>query len=301
MKMKNKRMQWDRATLSFISYFVLFVFGMACLLPFLIVLTSSFTSEKALLRNGYSLLPAELSVDAYKYVFTNPIRILQAYANTTLVTLIGTVLAVGIATMTGYVLARRDFKWHNGFSFFFFFTTLFSGGLVPWYLMCSSYLGFKDNYIARVLPLMFSVWNVILAKSYMKGIAFEIIESGKIDGANDLQIFAKLIFPLTTPLIATLTLFTALSYWNDWYYSMLFISKQPMQSLQYMLQQILASIQAMKQLAASGEMATVNAADIPSAGLKMAMTCVTVGPIIMLYPFLQRYFIKGMTIGAVKG
>lgn len=274
---------------------------MACLIPFWIVLASSFTSEKSLLRNGYGVWPQELSLEAYKYVFSNPTRILQAYANTFAVTLSGTVLAVLIATMTGYVLARRDFKWHNGFSLFFFFTTLFSGGLVPWYLMCTTYLGFKENYLARILPLMFSVWNVILAKNYMKGIAFEITESGKIDGANDFRVFSNLILPLTTPLVATLTLFTALSYWNDWYYTMLFITKPEMQSLQYMLQQILASIQAMKQLAASGEMATISAADIPSTSMKMAMTCVTVGPIILLYPFLQRYFIKGMIIGAVKG
>ena len=299
--MRKKKLQWDRILLLALSYTALFVFGMVCLIPFCIVFASSFTAEAALLRDGYGLWPAEFSVDAYKYVFSNPARILWAYGNTIMVTVIGTVLAVAIATMTGYVLARRDFKWHNRFSLFFFFTTLFNGGLVPWYLMCTTYLGFKDNYLARILPLMLSVWNVILAKNYMKGIAFEITESGKIDGANDFQIFSKIIFPLTTPLIATLTLFTALAYWNDWYYSMLFISKPHMQSLQYLLQEILASIQAMKQLAASGEMSTILAADIPSASMKMAMTCVTVGPIILLYPFLQRYFIKGMIIGAVKG
>lgn len=299
--MRVKNIQWDKVSLSALSYTVLFIFGMVCLIPFWIVLASSFTSEVSLLRNGYGVWPQEFSVEAYKYVFNNPVRIVQAYANTIAVTAIGTLLAVLCATMTGYVLARRDFKWHNGFSLFFFFTTLFSGGLVPWYLMCTIYLGFKENYLARILPLMFSVWNMILAKNYMKGIAFEIIESGKIDGANDFQIFTKLILPLTTPLVATLTLFTALSYWNDWYYSMLFITKPEMQSLQYMLQQILASIQAMKQLAASGEMATISAAEIPSTSMKMAMTCVTVGPIILLYPFLQRYFIKGMIIGAVKG
>ena len=297
----RKKIQWDKLTLSFLSYFVLFILGMACLIPFCIVLASSFTSEVSLLRNGYGLWPQEFSVGTYQFIFSNPSRILWAYGNTIMVTLIGTTLAVAIAAMTGYVLARRDFRWNNHFSLFFFFTTLFNGGLVPWYLMCTTYLGFKDNYIARILPLMFSVWNVILAKNYMKGIAFEITESGKIDGANDMQIFMRLILPLTKPLVATLTLFTALAYWNDWYYSMLFISKPQMQSLQYLLQQILASIQAMKQMAAAGEVTTISTMDIPSASMKMAMTCVTVGPIILLYPFLQRYFIKGMTIGAVKG
>ena len=297
----RRNISWDRRAVTFLSYAVLFLFGMICLVPFCIVLASSFTSEVSLLRNGYGLWPGEFSVDAYRFIFSDPTRILYAYGNTIMVTVIGTTAGVAMALMTGYVLARRDFRWHNHFSLFFFFTTLFSGGLVPWYLMCTTYLGFKDNYIARILPLMFSVWNVILAKNYMKGIAYEITESGKIDGANDMQIFARLIVPLTTPLVATLTLFTALAYWNDWYYSMLFITKPHMQSLQHLLQQILASIQAMKQLAASGEVSTISTMDIPSASMKMAMTCVTVGPIVLLYPFLQRYFIKGMTIGAVKG
>lgn len=299
--MRVKDIQFDKISLSALSYTMLFFFGMICLIPFWIVLASSFTSEVSLLRNGYGIWPQEFSVEAYKYIFSNPVKIVQAYVNTIAVTAIGTLLSVLMTTMTGYVLARRDFRWSNVFSLFFFFTMLFSGGLVPWYLMCTIYLGFKENYLARILPLMFSVWNMILAKNYMKGITFEIIESGKIDGANDFQIFTMLIFPLTTPLVATLTLFIALSYWNDWYYSMLFITKQEMQSLQYMLQQILASIQAMKQLAASGELTTIATAEIPSTSMKMAMTCVTVGPIILLYPFLQRYFIKGMIIGAVKG
>lgn len=292
---------WDRMTLSGLGYVLLFLFGMMCVIPFWIVFISSFASETSLVRSGYALWPDEFSLSSYAYAFRNPTRIYQAYLNTIAITCIGTLIAVLIACMTGYVLSRQDFRWRNGFSLFYFFTTLFSGGLVPWYLLCTRYLGFRENYLGRLLPLLFSVWNMILAKNYMKTISFEITESGKIDGANDFQIFLQLILPLTKPLIATLTLFTALGYWNDWYYSMLFITKPHMQSLQYLLQDMLSSILALKQLAAAGDLASVSNADLPSAGMKMAMTIITVGPIILLYPFLQRYFIKGMTIGAVKG
>ena len=135
--MQKRTLQWDKVSLSILSYAVLFIFGMACLIPFVIVLSSSFSSEMSLLRNGYSLWPREISLDAYKYVFNNPTRIIQAYANTIVITVVGTFFAVLIASMTGYVLARRDFKWANKFSLFFFFTTLFSGGLIPWYILCT--------------------------------------------------------------------------------------------------------------------------------------------------------------------
>lgn len=298
---RSKTLHWDQLSMSALGYTLLFLFGMMCLIPFWIVFISSFASEGSLVRVGYALWPDEFSLDSYAYAFRNPTRIFQAYASTIVITAVGTALAVLMATMTGYVLARQDFRWRNGFSLFFFFTTLFSGGLVPYYLMCTQYLGMKDSWMGRLLPMLFSVWNMILAKNYMKTISFEITESGKMDGANDFQVFIRLILPLTKPLVATLTLFTALTYWNDWYYSMLFITKPHMQSLQYLLQDMLSSIQALKQLAASGELATVSNAEIPTTGMKMSMTVITVGPIILLYPFLQRYFIKGMTIGAVKG
>ena len=166
----------------------------------------------------------------------NPERIGFAYRNTIIATIVGTVLSVLMSTMTGYVLHRKDFPWRNGFSFFFYFTTLFNGGLVPWYLMCTRYLGFKNNYLALVVPMLFSVWQMILAKNFMKGgIPFEIIESAKVDGANDFTIYWKLVIPLAKPLIATLSLFAALTFWNDWYNCMLFMNKNNMKNLQYFL------------------------------------------------------------------
>lgn len=292
---------WDKVTVKLTAYVLVFLFGMCCVIPFWLVIVSSFSEEQSLLRQGYAFWPGEWSITAYRWVFRNPERILHAYLTTSVITLLGTAVSVIFTTMTGYVLARRDFPWANAFSFFFFFTTLFSGGLIPWYILCVKYLGLKNTYLGRLLPMLFSVWNIIIAKNYMKSISHELTESAKIDGARDGRIFFQLILPLAKPLVATLALFSALAYWNDWYYSMLFVTDPHKQSLQYFLQDLLSSTRALKQLAAQGQTEALNAADIPSETMKMAMTCVVTGPIIFLYPFIQRYFVKGLTIGAVKG
>lgn len=284
-----------------LGYILLFVFGMMCVIPFYLIGVSSFAKESSLIRYGFRLIPKELSLEAYQLVFTNPGRIGRAYMNTIFTTIIGTALSLFLTTVTGYVLSRRDFKWSNEFSFFFFFTTLFSGGLIPWYILCTQTLHFKNTYFALILPMAFPVWNMIIAKNYMKGIPYEISESAKMDGAGELTIYFKLYLPIAKPLLATLGLFAALGYWNDWYNSMLFSTKEEMQSLQYFLQDMLSTIQALKQLIAEGNMDAAENISLPTTSMRMAMTCVATGPIIFLYPVVQRYFIKGLTIGAVKG
>ncbi len=284
-----------------LGYIMLFLFGMICVIPFYLIIISSFASENSLIRDGFRLLPTEWSLDAYKYVFTNPARIERAYLNTISVTIVGTMLSLLMSTLTGYVLSRRDFSWRNFFSFFFFFTTLFSGGLTPWYILCTKVLHFKNTYYALILPMMFSVWSMIIAKNYMRGIPHEISESAKIDGAGELTIFFKLYLPIAKPLLATLGLFSALAYWNDWYNSMLFNTDENYQSLQYFLHDMLSTIQALKQLVAQGNAELAKGVVLPTTSMKMAMTCVVTGPIILLYPLVQKYFVKGLTIGAVKG
>ena len=291
----------SEASFRILGYVLLFLFGMVCVVPFYMIGISSFASEAALIRNGFSLIPAEYSLEAYRLVFTNPARIGRAYLNTIIATVCGTSLAILLTTLTGYVLSRRDFKWRNGFSFFFFFTTLFNGGLIPWYILCTQVLKFKNTYAALILPMAFPVWNMIITKNYMRGIPFEISESAKIDGAGELTIYLRLYMPLAKPLVATLGLFSALAYWNDWYHSMLFSTRQEMHSLQYFLQDMLATIQALKQLVAEGNIDAVQNVSLPTTSMRMAMTCVATGPIILLYPMVQRYFVKGLTIGAVKG
>ena len=284
-----------------LGYVLLFSFGMLCVTPFYLIGISSLASEPSLIRNGFRMIPEEFSLDAYRLVFTNPARIGRAYLNTIFVTLAGTVLSLFLTTLTGYVLSRRDFKWRNGFSFFFFFTTLFSGGLIPWYILCTQALHFKNTYYALILPMAFPIWNMIIAKNFMRGVPYEISESAKMDGAGELTIYFKLYLPISKPLLATLGLFAALAYWNDWYNSMLFTTKEEMQSLQYFLQDMLSTIQALKQLIAEGNLEVAQKANLPTTSMRMAMTCVVTGPIIFLYPVVQRYFIKGLTIGAVKG
>lgn len=284
-----------------LGYILLFIFGMLCVVPFYMVIISSFASETSLARNGYALIPSEFSLDAYNFVLSNPEQIGRAYLNTIIATVVGTSLCLMLCTLTGYVLSRRDFKWRNQFSFFFFFTTLFSGGLIPWYILCTQVLHFKNTYFALILPMAFSVWNMIIAKNFMRGIPYEISESAKIDGAGELTIFFKLYLPVSKPLLATIGLFTALTYWNDWYNSMLFNTKAEMYSLQYFLQNMLSTAQALRELVAQGHMEALDGLVLPTNSMRMAMTCVVTGPIIFLYPLVQRYFVKGLTIGAVKG
>lgn len=301
MRAHHRKIQPNEVAFRSLGYILLFLFGLACVVPFYLIVVSSFASESALVRDGFRLIPTDWSLDAYHFVFTNPDRIQRAYANTIFVTATGTCLSLLMSTLTGYVLSRRDFTWRNVFSFFFFFTTLFSGGLTPWYIMCTKVLHLKNSYAALILPMMFSVWNMIIAKNYMHSIPYEISESAKIDGAGELTIFFRLYLPIAKPLLATLGLFAALAYWNDWYNSMLFNTKEEYQSLQYFLQDMLSSIQALKQLVAQGNSELAKGVTLPTTGMKMAMTCVVTGPVIFLYPLVQRYFVKGLTIGAVKG
>lgn len=297
-KVHHRKLPKDQIIVNVISYVLVGLFALICVIPFYLIIVASFTDETYLIRNGYPLFPTEFSIQSYLLCLKNPVSILKAYGTTIGVTVVGTALSVFIATMTGYVLSRKDFPWRNKFSFFFFFTTLFNGGLVPWYMLCVRYLHFKNSYIGILLPLMFSVWNMIIAKSFMNGIPSAITESAKIDGANDIVIFLKLILPLSKPLLATLSLFSALAYWNDWYNCMLYITDGDMFTLQYYLQRILGSAEAMRLVA---EKSGIALPSIPLESMKMAMTVIATGPIVLLYPFVQRYFVKGLTVGAVKG
>jgi len=204
-----------------------------------------------------------------------------------------------IISMTGYALQRKDFPFRNAISFFIYFTSLFSAGLAPYYLVMTQLYKLKDNYLAVLLPLMMSPWLIILMKNFVKSIPHEITESGKIDGAGDLKIFTALILPMLKPALATIGLFLALSYWNEWYQSSLFLSSRvDVKPLQYMLYETVNKTEALKNTVA-GQYVTIT--DIPSNTIKMATAMLATGPIVLLYPFVQKYFISGITVGAVKG
>lgn len=297
MKIKKGK---DSIAFFAIAYFLIGIFALACIIPFYLIIVGSITKESVIITDGYQFFVTakNFSLEAYKMALKNPQSIINAYGITIFVTVVGTIVSIFLTTMTGYVLARPDFPWRNGFSFFFFFTTLFNGGLVPWYLLCTKYLNFSNHLYSLILPGLFSIWNMIIAKSFMKGIPFEMTEAAKIDGAGDFLIYVKVILPMSKPLIATLTLFIALAYWNDWYNCMLFMNTGEKWNLQYTLQNILNSTTALKRVAAQTGM---QVGQLPSEGLKLAMTVIATGPIVLLYPFLQKYFVKGLTIGAVKG
>lgn len=295
----SKVQQKDRLILAVMGYTMLTVLALFCIIPFLLVISSSLTEEQAILEQGFQLIPPQFSLEAYQLLFEYPADLLKAYGITISVTALGTLLGLFLTSMTAYVLARKDFKWRNGFSFFFFFTTLFSGGLVPWYLLMVNYLQLKDTMLALVLPLLMNVFYIIVMKSFMSSIPEAIIESAKIDGSGDFQIYVRFILPLSKPALATIGLFIALAYWNDWYNALLFISNSDLMPLQYYLYRLLGNMDGMrKAMMESGAIVNIN---IPSESLKMAMTIVATGPILLAYPLIQRYFVQGLTIGAVKG
>lgn len=292
------KMSIEEKIFRIVGYTLITLFAAACVLPFLIIISSSFSSEQHIIQNGYGLIPGDFTLESYGAIFKNPIKIVKAYGVTTLVTVVGTGVGIFVNTMTGYVLQRKDFKWRNKLSFFFFFTTLFSGGLVPWYILCVKYLHLNNSLFALFLPSVVSVWNILLVKGFMSGVPYEITESGKMDGAGDFTIFIRLILPLSKPVVATIGLFTALTYWNDWYNSMLFINNENLYSLQYLLYKLVGSAQEMRRIMDETGM---NMDTVPIESMKMALTVVVTGPIVLLYPFVQKYFVKGLTVGAVKG
>lgn len=293
----------DVIALNIIGYLSCGLIALFCLIPFLMILSGSFSSEAAIIKNGFSLLPQDFSLEAYKTVFREPMVVLRAYGNTICLTIAGTAIGLILQTMTAYVLARKDFEWRNYFSFFFYFTTLFSGGLVPYYILMSNTLNLRDSYLALLLPLIFSVYNLLIMKSYIIAIPDSLIDAAKIDGCGEGRTLFKVVIPLIKPALATVGLFIALAYWNDWYNAMLYIKSGDKYPLQYFLYQQVNNIEAYKKLISNNTVSSsvISAMSLPTQTLKLALTIVVTGPIILAYPLVQKYFVQGITIGAVKG
>ena len=293
----------DVIALHAIAYCFTGLLALLCLVPFLMVLAGSFSSEEAITANGFSILPQDFSLEAYKTVFKEPMVVIRAYATTICLTAVGTLIGLLVQTMTAYVLSRKDFEWRNGFSFFFYFTTLFSGGLVPTYILYTQTLDLQDSYLALLLPLVFSVYNLLVMKSYISAIPDSLIDAAKIDGCGEVRSLFQVVLPLIKPALATVGLFIALAYWNDWYNAMLYIKSEERYPLQYFLYQQVNNIESYKKLISSNAVssAVVSSLSLPTQTLKMALTIVVTGPIILAFPIVQKYFVQGITIGAVKG
>ncbi|MNO47250.1 L-arabinose transport system permease protein AraQ [compost metagenome] len=282
------------------AYLIITIFSLLCLFPFLLIISGSLTANESIIRDGFHLIPKVFSLEGYEMVFIFPTQLIKAYSVTVFVTVVGTLVGLFLITMAGYVLQRKDFKYRNPLSFFIYFTTLFGGGLVPWYIMLTTYFGLADTYAVLILPGLMTPFLIILMKNFIKSaIPEELFESAKIDGANDFRIYYSVVLKLAMPGIATVGLFLALTYWNDWFMSSLFINDVSMYQLQYYLYNTINTMMFVSQMA-TGTGVTLGR-DIPTESTKMAMAIVVTGPIIFLYPFVQRYFVKGLTIGAVKG
>lgn len=295
-----KPISQDRVVFNIIAYIVLGILSVCCLLPFLLVLSGSFSDQTSILTHGYQLIPETFSLDAYRTLFKIPGELLRAYAVTIFVTFTGTFLGLFLTSMAAYVLSSKSFRYRNQVSFFFYFTSIFGGGLVPWYIFNTKYPHFHNNIISLILPILVNVTYLLIPKSYMSSIPDALYESAKLDGANDFTIYLHIALPLCKAGLATVGLFIALNYWNDWYNAMLFLDegRSDLYPLQYFLNNILTKAQAISAAAARSGLPM---SEVPSEPMKLAMTVVATGPIILLYPFLQKYFVKGVTIGAVKG
>lgn len=281
-----------------ICYSVVALMAIICLIPFILLISGSFTAEQWIRFHGYGLIPGEFSTEAYNIIFKTPQRIVRAYGVSIFITAVGTGLGLLLTAMTAYVISRKDFKYRNWFSFFFYFTTLFSGGMVSTYIFYIQYLHLKDSLLALILPMMFNVFYLLIMRTFVSSIPSALIESAKIDGAGEWRIFFTIILPLLKSGLATIGLFLALGYWNDWYNAMLYLNEETKYPLQYMLYAIQQQTQALASIASQ---AGIQVANLPSSSLKLAMAVVATGPILIVYPFVQKYFVAGITIGSVKG
>ena len=279
-----------------VIYAFILLFALFCLLPFIMVIVVSFTEEKSITLNGYSFFPQAWSAAAYRMMFGKNSSVPQSYLVTTAATVIGTLVGSMITFGAGYTLANKQCRYRNGLSLYFYFTMVFSAGLVPWY-MVSKRIGAYDNMLALIIPsLLFSPFNMFLVRNFVGGIPEALNESARMDGAGEVRIAFQIYFPLCTPVLATITLFYAIGYWNNYFNAVMLISNRKLYTLQMLLFQIQSEITAMSKLTSGA--VRVNP---PKEAFKMATSVVTMGPIILLYPFLQKYFVKGIVVCAVKG
>jgi putative aldouronate transport system permease protein len=281
---------------------VLAALCLMCLLPLLLVVSISLSDEVLLAKHGFRLIPMQFSLEAYTMIFEFPGQVLSAYSVTIFTTVTGTLLSLVITSMAAYSLSRPWFAYRKFFSFYIFFTMLFSGGLVPYYILVKMFLHLDNTIWIMIVPFLFGGYNAFLMRTNFQTIPISLSESAKIDGASEFRTYWQLILPLSTPTIATVGLFTALSIWNDWFQCLLFIDKMKLWSLQFLLQQMMANLN-VAQSAMQNDIAQslISTRTVPTETLRMAMCIIAIGPIVVLFPFLQKYFVRGLTVGSVKG
>lgn len=269
--------------------------------PFIMIVSASFSAESDILKYGYRLFPKSFDLSAYRYVFKNPTSILNAYKVTGFFSIFGTFLSVLVMAGLAFCLSKRGLKGKSILSFYIFFTMLFSGGLVPTYILITRYLHLNNTIWVYIFPALVSPWYVFMIRTFFSALPYELSESATIDGANEYTIFFRIIMPLSKSVIATVSLLTLLGKWNEWFTSMMYIDDAKLYSLQFLLQKIMDNIKIIQEQNQSGMGMQLSTAEIPSETARMAMAIVVAGPALFVFPFFQKYFVKGMTVGAVKG
>ncbi len=268
--------------------------------PLWMLISVSLSSEADISKYGYLLIPKKVDFAAYKYVFSNPTAIIDAYKVTFFFSVVSMALSVILQSMIAYPLSKKTFKAKRGLSFYLYFTMLFGGGMVPTYILLTRYLHLDDTIWIYILPALISPWNVFMMRTFFSQIPYEISESVLVDGGNEYIIYAKFILPLSKPVLATIALLTFLGKWNSWSESMLYINNPKLYSLQFLLQEIMQKVE-MLQNSNIGMNVQLDVSDIPSETARMAMAMVVAGPALIVFPFFQKYFVKGLTVGSVKG
>lgn len=289
--MKNKNHQ-ILLKLFFVLLCALIIF------PFWLLLSASFSSSESLAVNGYQLWPKPFDLSSYEYVFSNPSQIIRAYGVTFVFSIISMFLSVLLMSMVAYPLSRRGFSGKKVINFFLYFTMLFHGGLVPTYILISKFLHLNDTIWVYIIPGLINPWYVFMIRTFFKGVHEEILEAATIDGLSEYGIYATMIIPLSKPVLATVALFTFLGKWNDWNTALIYITKPELYSLQYLLQKIMEDLKIIKENQGLG-LDLMN--DVPAETIRMAFAVIVAGPALVVFPFFQKYFVKGLTVGAVKG
>lgn len=302
MKVKNKGIAAaSERRLNIVFHIILIVLSLSCLYPFLVILGSSFQSQQEILTSGYAVIPKDFTAEAYKLIFLTPKKIIDAYGVTIFTTLVSTVGGLIFVSTCGYVMSRDDFAYKRILGLYVFFTMLFSGGMVPGYILMTRGLGLKDSLLALIIPGMCSAWNILLMKGFFKTIPSSLIESAKLDGAGEFQIFTRIIVPISKPAFATVGLLLMLTFWNEWFNSLLYINNPSKVKLQYLLMTMLRNVEFLNSPEAQQYGLLTGMETIPVMSVRMAMCVLAAGPILLVFPFFQKYFVKGLTVGAVKG
>lgn len=282
-------------------HLILVVVSIVSLYPFLVIVGTSFQDQKDIVLHGYSVIPKSVTLTTYKMILRDPHILVNSYLITILTTVVGTVAGLLVITSYAFAISRRDYPYRSFLSFYVFFTMLFNGGLVATYITMVKYLHLKNDILALILPYLISGWFVLLMKGFLQTLPEALFEAAKIDGAGEMYLFARIVLPLSKPPLATLALFLSLQYWNDWWLTLLYSDRESLMTLQYLLIRVLRNMEFLNSAEAIQYGLVKEGTEVPTQGARMAMCVLAAGPMLLIFPAFQKYFVRGLTVGSVKG